>query len=195
MSRVTRLCFVLFTSLTLFAVCVFGRNKHPKAQPGLPQDEIQVIAHVPSTGGPVTQFVFTQHYRRDYLYAGHESGKLVSLIDVTDLRHPAVLADMSYPAAGGENMIAAVGNSALVATAPEVSAAPATPKTFRIMSFADPLHPTVKQEFAGVTAMARDEKRGLIFLANSEGIWVLQQQFAADPQAEKEWEHMMLDAR
>jgi hypothetical protein len=63
------------------------------------------------------------------------------------------------------------------------------------MSFADPLHPSVKQEFQDVTAMATDDKRGLIFLANSQGVWILQQRYAMDPQFEKEWEHMMLDNR
>ncbi len=44
-------------------------------------------------------------------------------------------------------------------------------------------------------AMATDDKRGLIFLANPQGVWILQQQYATDPQSEKEWEHMMLDNR
>lgn len=194
-SRRTRLPFVVLVSLTLFAFSAFGKAKHPKSQAGSSQDEIQVVAHLANTGGPVTEFLVTQHYRRNYLYAGRQSGKLVSLIDTTDVKHPAVLADMRYPAGGNENIVAAVGNAALVTASQVSNAAPAVPQTFRIMSFADPQHPSVKQEFTGVTAMARDDKRGLIFLANSDGIWILQQQFAPDPEAEKEWEHMMLDAR
>ena len=42
-----------------------------------------------------------------------------------------------------------------------------------MMSFSDPLHPIVQQEFTGVTATARDEKRRLIFLADSSGVWIL----------------------
>jgi len=105
-----------------------------------------------------------------------------------------VLADMSYPAGGSDNLVAVTGNAALVAATAN-NATAGTPQTFRIMSFTDPLRPAVKQEFSGVTAMARDDKRGLIFLANAEGVWILQEKYAMDPSYEKEWEHMMLDAR
>jgi hypothetical protein len=189
--------FSIFSiSLLVSIAALNGKDKHPKAQPDEPQDQIAVVAHLPLTGGAVTRFLTTEHYRRDYLYAEHESGKAVTLIDVTKLNNPAVLADMTYPSGngGGDNLVAVTGNAALVAASIN-PAAPATPQTFRIMSFTDPLHPTVKQEFSGVTAMTRDDKRGLIFLANAEGVWILQQKFAMDPAYVKEWEHMMLDAR
>ena len=63
------------------------------------------------------------------------------------------------------------------------------------MSFADPQHPTVQQEFANVSAFARDENRGLIFLANPQGVWILHEKLAMDPSLEREWEHMALDSR
>ena len=67
-----------------------------------------------------------------------------------------------------------------------------------VRGFADPLHPTVKQEFEGVTAMAQDDKRGLIFLANDAGIWILRQHYALSPEDEafqKEIEHTIYDTR
>jgi hypothetical protein len=68
-------------------------------------------------------------------------------------------------------------------------------QTFRIMSFADPAHPASKQEFLDVSAVLRDGNRGLIFLANPQGIWILQEKLALDPAFEKEWEHTALDNR
>jgi hypothetical protein len=187
--------FLIFSILLLISIAALnGKDKHPKAQPDAPQDQIAVVAHLPLTGGAVTRFLTTEHYRRDYLYAEHESGKVLTLIDVTKLNNPVVLADMTYPSGRADNLVAVTGNAALVASSTN-TVAPTTPQTFRIMSFTDPLHPTVKQEFTGVTAMARDDKRGLIFLANAEGVWILQEKYAMDPAYEKEWEHMMLDAR
>jgi hypothetical protein len=194
MNRNLRHLSIFSLSLLVSIAALNGKDKHPKAQPDAPQDQIAVVAHLPLTGGAVTRFLTTEHYRRDYLYAEHEAGKAVTLIDVTKLNNPAVLADMTYPSGGGDSLVAVTGNAALVAASTS-TATPATPQTFRIMSFTDPLHPAVKQEFSGVTAMARDDKRGLIFLANAEGVWILQQKFAMDPAYEKEWEHMMLDAR
>ena len=51
------------------------------------------------------------------------------------------------------------------------------------MDFSDPQHPKVAREFAGVTAITTDD--GLIFLANADGIWILHQTLAEDPEVEK----------
>lgn len=194
MIRAFRYLPILSISAIISVAGLNAKDKHPKGQPDAPQDQIAVVAHLPLTAGTVTRFLTTEHYRRDYLYAEHQSGKAVTLIDVTQIGHPALLADMTYPAGAGDNLVAVSGNAALVSDSAS-NAASITPQTFRIMSFTDPLHPTIKQEFTGVTAMARDDRRGLIFLANSEGVWILQEKLAMDPAYEKEWEHMMLDAR
>ncbi|HEX4228055.1 MAG TPA: hypothetical protein VHZ07_05250 [Bryobacteraceae bacterium] len=183
---------ILVSCVLVFSAGVYGKNKHPKPQ--TPQDEIQVVAHVSVPGDAVVRFLATQHYRRNYLYAEHQSGKTVTLIDITDLDSPSVLAEMSYPASPSGDLVAVAGNAALVTTANTQPEAAPVPQTFRILSFADPLHPAVQHEFKGVTAMARDDKRGLIFLANTEGVWVLRQRLAVDPQEEQEWEHTVLGA-
>jgi len=163
MTRNFRHLSILSLALLISVAGLNGKDKHPKAQPEAPQDQIAVVAHLPLTGGAITRFLTTEHYRRDYLYAEHESGRSLTLIDVTKLSSPAVLADMTYPTGGSDNLVAVTGNAALVAASTNNATSAvnnATPQTFRIMSFTDPLHPAVKQEFTGVTAMARDDKRG-----------------------------------
>jgi hypothetical protein len=182
---------VLISCLLASSVGLYGKDKHQKAEP---QDQIQVIAHLPVTGDAIVRFMATQHYRRDYLYAEHQSGKTVTLIDVTNIDRPTVIAEVTYPVNPSGNLVAVAGNAALVTAANSQTEAPSAPETFRILSFADPLHPVVQHEFNGVTATARDDRRGLIFLANAEGVWVLRQQLAMDPEAEKEWEHNVLGA-
>jgi hypothetical protein len=66
------------------------------------------------------------------------------------------------------------------------------PQTIRIMDLSDPRHPKVAREFAGVTAIGADDRRGLIFLANPEGVWILQQSVAQDPEVEKAYAHHVL---
>jgi hypothetical protein len=178
-----RLSIILFPGILLLsalAVNVGAKDKHPKPTPPA-RDEILVVAHIPTTGDAVTGFLTTQHYKRNYLYAEHASGKTVTLIDVTNVSSPALLAEMSDPAGISDALVAVTGNAALVATANQQASAPPGAQNFRILSFADPLHPTIQQEFKGITATARDDKRGLIFLANADGIWILQQQYAIDP--------------
>ena len=79
-----------------------AKNKNPKADP---KDEIEVVGHVPVTGGPINHFVATQHYSSYYLYAEHASGQTVTLIDVTKASQPAVLADVAYAPGGGYTTI------------------------------------------------------------------------------------------
>jgi hypothetical protein len=188
--------FLFICALLLSFAILLPAKGRSKKQTKPDQDEIEVIAHVPVNDTPVTRFLETRHYRRDYLYAEHASQKNVTLIDVTNPDKPAVLAEIPFPTASSDQLQTVTGNVALVATS-NVTADPkaADPQTFRIMSFADPTHPVVKQVFENVSAVGHDDERGLIFLANPEGVWILRQHFAMDPEYVKEWEHMMLDAR
>ena len=179
-------CFsFLSLALALSAFGLSAKQGAKKHHSDAPQDRIEVVSHFPLTTGTITRFLTTQHYRRNYLYAEHEAGKAVTLIDVTDVKQPSLLGDVSYPDAGAAQIVAVTGNAALVASDGNSPATSVQLQTFRIMSFADPLHPTVKQEFKGVTAITTDERRGLVFLANSEGIWILRQTLALSPDDEE----------
>ncbi len=58
-------------------------------------------------------------------------------------------------------------------------------QTIRIMDFSDPRNPKVARKFTGVTAMMRDDRHGLVYLADANGIWILQQKLATDPAVQK----------
>jgi hypothetical protein len=182
----------LLAGLTMLAPLGHAKNKRSRTPPSAPKDEIQVVGHIPLTNGPVKRFLTTQHYSSYYLYAEHGDGK-VTLIDVTKINLPAVLADVAFaPGNGSGSLTAVAGTAALVSseTAPAAGAQPL--QTIRIMDFSDPQNPKVAREFAGVTAMSRDDRRGLIFVANADGIWILQQQFAEDPEVEKAYADYVL---
>lgn len=103
-----------------------------------------------------------------------------------------MLADVPYAGQGGsEALVAVAGTAALVSN--EVNDPPPTaPQSLKIMDFSDPQHPKIAREFMGVTAVGRDNQRGLVFVANSEGIWILQQHFAVDPEVEAEYTRQVL---
>ena len=167
-----------------------ARNKKPKADP---QDSIEVVGHIPLTDGTVKRFISTQHYSSYYLYVERDHGK-ITLIDVTRTASPAVLADVAYPSDGGSGSLSAVaGTAALVSSEPVVtSSAAQVPQTIRIMDFSDPQKPKVAREFTGVTAIAKDAGRGLIFVANADGVWILQQHFALDPEVERAYQDYVI---
>jgi hypothetical protein len=181
---------VLLAVSTTLAPSVSARNK--KAEPA-PKDEIEVVGHIPLTGGPVRRFQATQHYSSYYLYAEHEAGGSATLIDVTKTNQPAVLADVAYPPNGGSsNLTVVTGTAALVSSEPAAPGTATAPQTIRIMDFSDPKNPKVAREFTGVTATSRDSQRGLIFVANPEGIWILRQHFAEDPDVQRAYEDYVI---
>jgi hypothetical protein len=163
-----------------------AKDKKPKSPP---QDSIEVVAHVPLTAGPVLRLIPTEHYSSRYLYAEHGAGASVTLIDITRPSQPAVLAEVAYPAAGTDSLVV-VSGTAVLATSSAVP--PSAPQTIRVLDFSDPQHPKVVREFAGVTAINRDDRRGLIFVANADGVWILHQNRAEDPEVEKAYAHHVL---
>lgn len=176
-------------ALLAVAATAYAKDKKVKTPPKEPQDEIVVVGHIALSNEAVKRFVATQHYSSYYLYAEHDPGTNVTLIDVTKPSRPSVLADVSYPSG---SLFAVTGTAALVADGTAQTAAVAPPQTIRIMDFSDPLHPKIDREFTGVTAIDRDDRRGLIFVANAEGLWILSQHLAEDPEVEKEFEHHVI---
>jgi hypothetical protein len=183
--------YVLLGALAL-ASAAQARDKKAKIAPVATKDEIEVVGHIPATNGPIQGFFTTQHYSSYYLYAQHQAGQNVTLIDVTNVDHPAVLADVAAPGGGSESLSVVAGTAALVTSQPVSSAPPAAPQNFKIMDFSDPKNPQVAREFTGVTAMSRDERRGLIFVANADGIWILHQRLAEDPEVEKAYANYVI---
>ena len=191
--RSYRLSLILLAGVVCASTAA-AKNKKVKAQPAPPKDEIEVIGHIPLTGGAITRFSSTQHYSSYYLYAEHAGSKNVTLIDVTKVGQPAVLADMAYsPDGGSQGLLLVAGTAALVNSEQGSSAATsAATQSLKIMDFSDPQNPKVAREFTGVTAIGRNDPRGLIYVANADGIWILKQHLAEDPEVEKAYANYVM---
>lgn len=184
--------FVLVAGLVVLAPVASAKNKKPKALPQDPKDAIEVAGHIPLTDGPVTRFLTTQHYSSYYLYAEHGAGKNVTLIDVTKTNQPLVLANAPYASgSGSESLMLVAGTAALMTSEPIASARVAAPQTIRVMDFSVPQNPKIAREFTGVTAISTDD-RGLIFVANADGIWILRRHLAEDPEVDRAYANYVL---
>jgi len=156
-------------------------------------DRIDVIAHLPLSGGPVTQLTIGTHWRKNYLYVNHGPAGAVTILDVTNPAAPADAGELDLPKqeAGG-NLSAVIGTAALIASSPSATTEQTALQTVTVMNFADPEHPTVAREFPRVTSILKDTSRGLIYLVNSDGLWVLQAEPARDISLEKQYEDYVL---
>src|ERR1700691_4398745 len=101
------------TILCLTTAILSAKDK--KALPP-PQDAIEVVAHIPLTSGPVRRFLSTDHYSSHYLYAEHDGGSTVTLIDITTANKPALLAEVAYPAVAGQDSLVVVSGTAALLT-------------------------------------------------------------------------------
>jgi hypothetical protein len=181
----------LLAAASFFAAVSDAKDKKVKHEDAAPKDDIEIVAQVPVTNGPVTRFVVTQHYSSVYLYAEHEGGKL-TLIDVTNASAPLVLAQVASVAGTNGALTAVAGTAALVGNEPLNPPTAQNPQTMRIMDFSDPQNPKSVHEFTNIVATTRDAGRGLIFLADRQSIWILRQHFAQDPQQQKAYEDYVL---
>lgn len=191
-SRFLSAVLTIAVGLVALPVGAQSKDKKKKPAPKDPQDTIEVVGHIQPSQGPVTRFLTTQHYSSYYLYVEYAGGKNVTLVDVSKTTQPVVLADVPVVPDGGSVSLFAVAGTAALTTEKPVTQEAVAPQTMRIMDFSDPQHPKIAREFTGVTAMSRDDRRGLIFLGNSEGVWILHQTFALDPEVEKEYAHHVI---
>ena len=74
----------------------------------------------------------------------------------------------------------------VIGKALKAGAAPA-PQTIQILDLSNPASPKVTRRFEGVTAMKKMPSRGVILLANGEGIWILSEHIAEDPAVEQRY--------
>lgn len=189
-----RTLFVPLSSLILLAgIITPTRSMQGKdaTNENQPQDRIEVIGHFPLAHSPVERLLSTQHYSRYYLYAEQADGK-VTVMDITDAKAPSLVANVADPAGQkSDTLLALAGTVALVGSATAAQSEEA-PQTVRIMNLSDSSHPRVAREFAGVTAMGHDGQRGLVFLANGDGVWILKEHFAEDPAIQSAYAHHVL---
>jgi len=104
---------------------------------------------------------------------------------VTDSAHPKVLSRVN----SSDSLLTAVGDVALMSSD---TPSPAPAKKISIVDFSDKTKPRVVREFVGVTSMTSDERRGLVFLTNAEGLWILHRNQPVDPEVQERYAHEVL---
>ena len=177
----------LFALLGLMVPAVAAKDK--PSQPETWQTA-RVIAHLPVTGGPVSEMFLDAQNRRQYLFIRQPSKHDFTVIDVTRPDRPTVADNVSLPTRSGEKLRMVDSGLALdetpessgngsagrervpARTQPTASASRPT-ESVRLLDLSDPQNPRTLQTFKGVTSVLTDDGRGLIYIANDEGLWIL----------------------
>jgi hypothetical protein len=145
----------------------------------------KVIAHLPLSGSPPTQMFLQQEGRKKYLYLQQAGPQGFTVVDVSKPKHPKVLDRVPQQSITMLSSGLAITQKPATATSPDKASAlngegsrggGRAPEQVRVLDVSDPAHPKTVQTFDGVTSILPDDARGLIYVANGDGIWILSHQ-------------------
>ncbi len=165
--------------LAIAASAALARTKDKPAE----KDSFDLVGHLALDGKGVTSAVITSHFSRSYLYTESSAAHTVTVIDTTDAARPKLLSSVS----GSGSLLTAAGDVALISS--ESRTAVSAARTISIVDFSDKSNPKVVREFAGVTSITSDDRRGLVFLTNGEGLWILRRNQPLDPEIQERYAH------
>jgi len=137
-----------------------------------------VIAHLPLPQATGSQMLLQKDNAKQYLYVQQAGKQGFMIVDVSRPEKPSLLkrtAESNQSTAGNLQM---VSPEVAIAEAPEKTPTTLTSQnrpteTVRVLDLSDPRNPKTLETFNKVTSFLPDGGRGLIYLTNNEGLWIL----------------------
>jgi hypothetical protein len=175
--------FLALASSLLMIAPYAGAKPNPAPAPMV---QSKVTGHLYLEGMAVKQIVIDRQSDKSYLYLQRADSNVFVIADVTDPAKPKFLERITLPEAADSIVnlpaidsdfamaFAPESGSAAVSSSPDPSSLPT--QSVRLLDVTDPRHPIILTTFDGVTSTATDEGRKLVFLANSQGLWVVSYQ-------------------
>ena len=172
-SHLRRVFMIFSAALVVVSTPSMIANTKPAELPA------KVIAHLALREAPGSEMLLQTNGDKRYLYVQKASKQGFTVIDVTKPGLPSLV---NRPAPSND---ATAGKLEMVSPDVGLAEVPDTnskgvirntdnpTETVKILDLSDPAHPKVLQTFTGVTSTLQDPGRGLIYLANNEGLWIL----------------------
>ena len=127
----------------------------------------KVVGHIPLPGSAVRQILFQEENGKRYLYL--QQHVHFTVVDVTDPDKPQIV---DRVASGGR--LTDVGAGLAIAVSSDQSGEGTMPtQTVKLMDMSDPKNPRTVKTFNGVTSIYSEDGRHLIYVTNSEGLWIV----------------------
>lgn len=136
-----------------------------------------IVAHLALPGAPVSGIFRQGQGGQQYLYIEQNPGAGFTIVDVTKANQPHVIKRVAWPdeASTGQLQMVGAGLTLVRASGGESGRTGSghSTESVSVLDLSDPANPRTVQSFLGVTSTLSDETRNLIYIANSEGLWVL----------------------
>jgi hypothetical protein len=118
-----------------------------------------VVAHVQLSGGPVTRMLLVKKNGNEYLVLGLDSSTNVAILDVSEPGNPRTINTAARAGGVPSVEVEVVADTLAFFGTSDAPASGSNPKEIRSLS--------------GVTASMIDKARGLIYVTNGDGLWIV----------------------
>jgi len=172
-SHLGRVCMIFSAAMVVVSAPGMIAKTKPTEVPA------KVIAHLSLQEAPGSEMLLQTREDRYFLYVQKASKQGFTVVDVTKPGLPSLVnrsVSSNDATAGNLEMVSPDVGLAEVADKNSKGVIRSTDnptETVKILDLSDPAHPKVLQTFTGVTSILQDPGRGLIYLANKEGLWIL----------------------
>jgi hypothetical protein len=139
----------------------------------------KVIAHLPLKDATGSEMLLQNKGDKQYLYVQKASKQGFTVIDVSKPVSPSLVNHSAQSSDATAGKLEIVGPDVGLAEVPDKNSkgvirnSESPTETVKILDLSDPAHPRVLQTFTGVTGILQDPNRGLIYLTNNDGLWIL----------------------
>ena len=139
----------------------------------------RVIAHVPLQEPAGSEMLLQNKGTKHFLYVQKASKKGFTVVDVTKPTLPSLVKASASSNDATAGQLEMAGSDVGLAEVPDknskgvIRSTVYPTETVKILDLSDPAHPKVLQTFTKVTSILQDPDRGLIYLANNDGLWIL----------------------
>jgi hypothetical protein len=158
---------LLMVAVGIAAAPAVYAKPNSKRAPGQPPN---MVAHVPLSGGSVTRMLLVKKSGKEYLVLGLDSAAQVAILDVSEPGQPRLVDTAEGSAGPPSTEVKLVADTLkFFGTSDAESVSSSGPKEIRSLS--------------GVTTFMKDKARGLIYVANGEGLWIVKTKQKADADA------------
>lgn len=170
--------FVLLASLSALALIALSSGLRANTKPKPTEVPAQVIAHLPLPTPPGNEMVLQKNNNKQYLYIQAASKQSYTIVEVTKPEFPSFVKPSTPAKDEPTGKLDIVGHDLGIAEVPAADAknlrsSTNHTETVNLLDLTDPEHPKVLQTFTGVTSILPDGNRGVIYLTNNEGLWIL----------------------
>jgi len=188
------MALLLLLILSIFVPSAYAGNheKKSKKQQHPKVVGIYLVGHLPLPETTVSYISATSNSSRHLLQLTDGAQRTLTVVDVTVPGQPKLVEQAQLPADLANSALQTrIGDTALFAATDSPSSDRRDTRSITLVNFANPSNPKTVQKFESVTAVWMDSDRELIYLTNSEGLWILQVYSEADKRAEEQFDEML----